>query len=296
MTKGLLHSLRTLPPLAAVELIIAVSLALSQTPDGRAVKPATLTTPAMFDAASFRPSKPDVKTFTEARWTPDGFISTNSTLHVVLITAFDIRDPALLGGPQFQRIAGAPGWVYSDMYDIRAKMTESDLAELNKLSMQKQMPRRREMLRALLADRFKLKVHSESAEIQCYDLVLGKNGPRNMKKEPNDEEQSLSWAGPRTEVVAHAFPFGAFVQTTLSAQVGCPIIDRTGLAGKYDFALKWSLDSSLMSGPDGGANVPDTSGPTIFTALEEQLGLKLKRTNVPTERLVIDHIERPTEN
>lgn len=152
------------------------------------------------------------------------------------------------------------------------------------------------MLQALLADRFKLEVHQEPSEIDCYALVLGKSGPRNMKKEPDDEEPNLSWAGLGTEVAAHAFPFGAFVATTLSAQVGCPIVDKTGLAGKYDFAVKWSLDSSSMSGPDGGASPPDTSGPTIFTALEEQLGLKLERIKVPSEQLVIDHIERPTEN
>jgi uncharacterized protein (TIGR03435 family) len=296
VTNGLLHSLRTFAPLAAVELIIAVSFAVSQTPGGTPFKPSNSTAPAAFDVASVRPSKPGIKRFTEARWTSDGFMSTNSTLQVVLITAFDIRDPAFLGGPQFQRIPGAPGWVYSDMYDIRAKMSASDLAELSKLSMQKQMPRRREMLRALLADRFKLIVHSEPAEIECYALFLGKNGPRNMKKEPDDEEQSLSWAGARTDVTAHAFPFGAFVQTTLSAQVGCPIVDRTGMAGKYDFALKWSLDTSVMPGPDGVTSAPDTSAPTISTALEEQLGLKLEHTKVPTERLVIDHIERPTEN
>jgi uncharacterized protein (TIGR03435 family) len=228
-------------------------------------------------------------------WTPDGFKSTNSWLQEVLIIAYDLRDPNLRGGPQFHGIVGAPDWVYSDRYDIEAKISPSDMAKFSELSTGQQIERKKEMLQALLADRFKLKIHRELADIDCYALIPGKNGLRNMKKEPDDETFHVSWSG-KFQMAAHAIPFDLFVSQFLSAHVGCPIVDKTGLAGKYDFVLNWAPDSSPVSVSDGASTAPEISGPTIFIALEEQLGLKLEHVKVPMERIVMDHIERPSEN
>lgn len=152
------------------------------------------------------------------------------------------------------------------------------------------------MLQTLLADRFNLKVHSETRDAPAYDLVIASRGPKNMKTEPDSETRHLDWRG-RTHLTAHALSLADLAKPILTAQMGCPVEDKTGLSGKYDFTLDWSVDSMAIAGPESDSGpAPEPSGPSIFTALQEQLGLRLKPTKTPMESIVIDHIERPSEN
>ena len=157
---------------------------------------------------------------------------------------------------------GLPAWADKDTFDIEAKADDDTTAAMKKLSMREQGHMGREMLQSLLAERFKLRVH--------YDEKPGgmSGGPGRM--------------------TIHGMSFEAFAHfMSLSNLAGRTVVDKTGLTGNYDIDLKWT--------PDDQQGTPD-AGPTLFTALEEQLGLKLVPAKGPVETLVIDHVERPSEN
>ena len=168
-----------------------------------------------------------------------------------------------------------PAWLGSETYDIEAKPERPVSIALI-----------RQMLQTLLADRFKLKVHTETKELPVYVLVAAKNGPR-LREAPADEEPSLRRTPghivaenePISEFI-HAFRGNFFVPGLLDR----PVIDTTGLKGRYDFTLEWAQHDT-------------DSGPSLFTALQEQLGLRLVAQKGPVEILVIDHVEKvPAEN
>ena len=141
------------------------------------------------------------------------------------------------------------------------------------------------MLQALLAERFQLKFHSEAKEVSGYALLVAKNGPK-LKPSPPDAQGGMRMNTPG-QTVAMTVTKWSMEQLArqFSGQTQQPVLDKTGLAGEYDF--------QLMFVPDGAS---DTSAPELLTAIQEQLGLKLEPTKVPIEVLVIDHAEKPSEN
>jgi uncharacterized protein (TIGR03435 family) len=160
------------------------------------------------------------------------------------------------------------------------------------------------MVRTLLADRFKLAVHHETRELPIYALLLARNDGRlGPKLQP-----STCVAGRRPPGDATAQPCGfrpgpgifvsggvpiAMLATFVSSAVRRSVVDRTGLDGNFDIDLHWLPDNSPL-GPQPDTPPPDPGGPSIFTALQEQLGLKLESTRGPVDVLVIDHVEQPT--
>jgi uncharacterized protein (TIGR03435 family) len=199
-------------------------------------------------------------------------------------------------------ISGAPGWTESTQYDIEAKEGESVAAALQKLSNEQRADQIRLMLQALLADRFHLKVNHVVKELPVYELVIAKGGFKLKEADPNNAYAGgikgpdgvsgvlLTGAG---RLTAQAIQMSMLV-TNLSYQVDRTVVDKTGLTGKYDFTLKWTPDQGLSTLPPGAES--DSSGPSIFTAIQEQLGLKLESTKGLVQTLVIDHVERPSEN
>lgn len=152
------------------------------------------------------------------------------------------------------------------------------------------------MVQAMLADRFKLKVHRTTSTVPCFALVVAKDGPKNMKKVPDDAKMKWDWSG-RSDLTAKATSVTQLLEIVLSPRIECPISDRTGLTGKYDFRLEWTPESAPMTEPNGGgAPSSDPSGSSIFSAVQQQLGLRLQPAKVVMESIVIDHIERPSEN
>jgi uncharacterized protein (TIGR03435 family) len=139
------------------------------------------------------------------------------------------------------------------------------------------------MLQALLADRFKLKIHHETKEQAVYALVVAKGGFK-MKTSPADAP-SMS-TGSNGRYTATAMAIGGLMGG-LMGSVDRFIVDKTGLTGSYNFTLKWT--------PDGQEETVE-SGPPLFTALQEQLGLKLELAKAPIDTIVVDHIEKPSEN
>jgi uncharacterized protein (TIGR03435 family) len=218
-------------------------------------------------------------------YTSDGFTTTNMPLQSVIVNAYNLRDQQLIVGGQL--IPGGPSWINSDRYDIQAKMSDSDIAQLQKLSVDQQLAQKRFMLQSMLADRFKLKVHRETKRSPCYTLVIGKNGSKMKEATSIDPALPDGKFIARPGVVTAQGASLARLVFVLTGPLHCPVQDKTGLVGKYDFELQYS--------PDQGSS-PDDSGPSLFTALQEQLGLRLIPTSVPVEGIVIDHVEQPSRN
>jgi uncharacterized protein (TIGR03435 family) len=229
------------------------------------------------------------------------------------------------------QISGGPGWLNSEKFDIEAKADDSSIAEPWKLSEEQRklaQDRSKRMLQALLADRFKLTLHRETKELPVYALVVAKNGPKIQQastdelrpanaKEPQDFRKGPP-NGPILkgrglfmrpgQLTGTAAPLTLLAETLSNQpELGRIVLDKTGLQGNYDFTLKWALDerqNQMFRGPgDGGKEGPGSdnapppdSGPSLFTAIQEQLGLKLESQKGPVEILIIDGAERPSEN
>ncbi len=262
------------------------------------------TTPA-FDVASVKPNKSGDRG-TMVQFAPGGrFVVKNGTLKLLIELAYDVRD--------FQ-ITGGPSWINSDKYDIEATGAETAHKEGKEETEEERkadLDRHRQMIQSLLADRFKLKLHKESKETQIYALVVAKGGlkikelpheappaePQAMpdKPDPAHPPRGMMRMGPG-ELTAHGGKIG-FLTDALSNVTGRKVVDETGLKGDYDFDLKWTPDEVHGPGDAGGAGSSgDSSGPSVFTALQEQLGLKLESKKGRVDLLVIDQAEKASQN
>lgn len=239
-------------------------------------------------------------------FTPDGLEATNVTLGMLIPAAYGIER---------HQMAGGPGWLESDHYDVNAKMDSATADALRKLSKEEAILARQHMLQALLADRVKLAIHRETKELPIYALVIAKNGPKLKEAKPGDtypngikRPDGIARAGLMRmrggDFVAQGLAMSTVVRL-LSQRLGRPVVDKTSLPGLYDFTLKWTPDESegaMFKGTEGGqpgagaTAPPESSGPSLFTAIQEQLGLKLESQKGPVEILVIDHVEKPSEN
>ena len=232
-----------------------------------------------FEVASIRLSQPvSADRQISGFQTPGGGrLSTIATSLRMLITfAYDVKDFQLSGGP---------GWANSEMYDIVAK------ADGNATR-----PQLRLMLQALLKDRFKLVIRHETKDAPIYELVVAKGGSK-MQEDTASPRSRLGMMGPG-KVIAQKISLAMFAES-LGTVAGRPVVDKTGLASTYTFKLDWTPDvgESGFRAP-GAPDVapPDPSGPSLFTALQEQLGLRLQSAKGPVESLVIEEAEKPTEN
>jgi uncharacterized protein (TIGR03435 family) len=229
------------------------------------------TQPASFEVATVKPSKSDGGI--NNRSDPVQATWTNASLAIVIREVYRIHPDQLVGGPS---------WISSDRWDIVAKTDRPATRE-----------QQSKMFQQLLADRFKLKFHWETRQLPQYRLVVGKGGP---KVHPVRDDSNASPAGTRIGrglIDAHGIS-STELAGWLRSELGRPVVDSTGLTGKYDFKLQWVPDESQ---PNGGGEIPppDFTGPSIFYAIQE-LGLKLEATKGPMEVLVIDSVEKPSEN
>ena len=155
------------------------------------------------------------------------------------------------------------------------------------------------MFQQLLAERFKLAVHWETRELPVYAMVVAKKGPRlDPTKELDGHSGTSSNNGELTARGVTLAQMADVLTQELSRELGRVVIDKTGIQGRYDCALKWRPDTGEARRNDGtdGSVAPTDSGPSIFTAIQEQLGLKLESTKGPVQVLVIDRVEMPSEN
>jgi uncharacterized protein (TIGR03435 family) len=264
----------------------------------------TVTAPS-FEVATIKPSDPN-KPGGGLGFGADKFTTNGQTVKVMMKFAYNLN----IGTDQ--QISGGPSWVGTTKFDIVAKMDDGTIAALPKLTNDQKRERLQMMVRELLADRFKLKVHHETKELPVYALTVGKNGskltpsvdaPRSSDAGPDGKHSSwhglqmqgrgqLEGRGASPDMLANVLGF----QPEIGGRM---VVDKTGLKGTYDFLLKWTPDAGLgtSSSPFGTSGTPvDPSGPSLFTALREQLGLTLDATRAPEDTIVIDSVEMPSEN
>jgi bla regulator protein blaR1 len=194
------------------------------------------------------------------------------------------------------QMEGGPEWVDTNRYEIDAKIEEAMNAAMQKMPAAERQQQVELMEQSLLAERFKLQVHFETRELPEYALVVAKGGPKMKAAAEGEAKQfSVMGTGQGSEMKATAQTVGDLarmlqMQPEMSGRL---VVDQTGLAGAYDFAMKWTREQ----GADAeGAGSVGGDAPTYFTALQEQLGLKLVPTKGMVEVVVIDHIELPSEN
>lgn len=244
-----------------------------------------------FEVASIKPDhSEDAGTMME--FPLGGFRVVNITPKSLIQYAYNLKE--------FQ-ISGGPGWADSKTFDIHAKLEDADIQALQQLSPEQRAEQIRLRVQALLADRFKLKVTHTAREGQVYALVVAKGGCKMESAETKDYSGTSMGLGRMT---GGAIPV-ATLADMLSQELGRPVEDHTGLTGKYNFKLRWAPDLNAEAITEARAGNPtrtsnsaagDTSLPSLFTAIQEQLGLKLELMKAPIEIIVIDHIEPPTEN
>jgi uncharacterized protein (TIGR03435 family) len=244
--------------------------------------------PKQFEVASIKPADPNGRGM-RVQMAPGGRLNANGvTVKFLIQQAYGIKD--------FQ-ITGGPNWIGSDRYDISTKAEGEGQITPEQL---------RQMMQSLLADRFQLTFHRETKEMPVYALVVGKNGPKMHQTEraPDGDREGRGGAQIRVsrgQITAQGMSM-AMLSNQLSNRLGRNVLDKTGLTGNYDFTLEFTPEGmqGMGMGPrEGGADAPppvDSPGPSIFTAVQEQLGLKLESQKGPVEILILDRIEKPSEN
>jgi bla regulator protein blaR1 len=268
-----------------------------------------------FEVATIKPSTdgkavPSITTPTESR-------TMNVTARNLIEQAYHIPWTSGLN----ERVLGGPGWIDNDHYDVEARIDESMAATFSTMSNEQQKEQTSLMMQALLADRFKLKVHFETRQLPIYALAVAKGGPKLAagKESPAvAERDERQLPGPVPPPNAKDLRKGIFVQyrdqeaemiakeASLDQLVhwlagyseigGRTVVDQTRLTGTYDFTLRWTRERLTMPTQQSVTSSSEPEAPALFTSLPEQLGLRLISTKGPVEVLVIDHIERPSEN
>jgi uncharacterized protein (TIGR03435 family) len=260
--------------------------------------------PLQFDVASVKPNHSgDLRRAIGP--SPGGFSALNSSLRELVAMAYGVPQPVAA-----INVISGPAWIDSERFDIDAKTGVKRLppAQIS------------EMLRALLTDRFQLKAHTETRERDVYTLVVAdsarglgrltpatydcaaryaalarKETPQPLPPPGSDGRRTCSGQTRPGRVFAIGFQIDALADS-LAPFVGRVVLNRTGLAGGYNFDVEWTPEQPLPVRPDGDDLRIDPNGPSIFTALREQLGLRLESQRAPVEVVVIDAAERPTPN
>jgi bla regulator protein BlaR1 len=253
-----------------------------------------------FDVVSIKPNVSGVREVTFAPMSGGRLTVENNPVTNLIQNAYGVRRNQIVGGP---------GWMDSDRFDIEARAEGSPAKDQLML-----------MVQTLLEDRFKLKVHRETRELPVFILTAAKSGvklkpwqegscvtidpfnpptppPRGEKPPKGCSNDHVFPKGPNTEWVATKIDMKELAGALAGAILRRPVIDKTGFTGTFDINLEWTTDQNPAAGPDGtGPASTDAAGPSIFTVLQEQLGLKLESAKGPVEVLVVDHLEKPDAN
>ena len=255
------------------------------------------------ESASIKPSALNTPTYAGSKqhmirmmYGPDGFQAANVTLKALLEEAYQV---------QASQISGGPDWLDSAAFDVQVKLAKADT---NAPPSKQQMLQLRQALQKLLAEHTSLVLHSETKTLPIYALEVGENGSK-LRPSLSGDSDEVKGAGPvrfghqqmRMEIGGNqVYGIGAAGISTddlaqhLSRQLGTPVVNKTGLQGRYDFNLNWSNATGNSGAGDASSGNP--GAPSLFTAVQEQLGLKLDPQNAPMQVLVIDRVEKPIEN
>jgi bla regulator protein blaR1 len=274
---------------AFIVVLVPVTLGFAHTTEIFAqtkVQDAAAASTPEFEAATFKPNKAgsNRRSF---MYNQIGMSMEGTPVQMMLRETFNVTD---------DRILGAPGWVKTDLFDVEAKVSSEDAPKLDHLTIEQ----RRFMLQSLLVERLNLKYHHETRELPVYTLVIAKDGPKLKEAVTQGTEMrrgirsngrgDFEGMNANMDVLCHVL--------SDQPEISHTIIDKTGLTAGYDFHLQWTPADSSPAGPDGNStsSESDSNKPSLFTALQEQLGLKLEPQKGPVDVIVIDHIDQPSAN
>ena len=260
----------------ATVLLLALGIARPQSPPGNDANAQPRSMPKDADpdweVATVKPSDPNDNGHQRIR---------SSGKHVTLLD-HTVEDILLIGyGLQKSQLAGEPNWARTERWDVDGVSNVEGQPSLRQLQ---------QMMQKILAERFGLKVHHEQRVMPVFALTVAKGGPKLAPNtsDPNgsmDQQNSMS-SGPDVEALKNTSM--ADLALILQFRVDRPVVDETGLKGRYDFKLQWTTDDAREPAPD--------APPGLFTAIQEQIGLKLESAKAPADVLVIDQVERPDAN
>jgi uncharacterized protein (TIGR03435 family) len=233
-----------------------------------------------FDVATIKPSKPDAqgKGFSLRGRTESTY---NTSLAELIEFAYDVHAKQIVGGPD---------WIDSAKFDITGVPDKEGEPSYEQV---------KGMVQKLLAHRFQLKFHQEKKELSVYVLTVAKNGPKNLTKSANQRADFSIPISPAPGGVSLSVRSGTMTNFAVFGLQGAvldrPVLDQTGLKDRFDFSLTWMPDDSQFG---GHISIPPSgnSPPGLFTAIQEQLGLKLDAVKAPADVMVIDRAEKPSDN
>jgi uncharacterized protein (TIGR03435 family) len=266
---------------AALVFSIAVQPIHAQPQSARVTHPA-------FEVASIKRNHSGDSIFLLRVGRPGTFAAQNVTVRQLIAWAYG---ETLLNDDQ---LSEGPPWINVEKFDIDAKEEDSEVAQLQKLTPGERTHQLRLRVQALLSDRFKLIVHHETRELPVYALVVAKNGarltPSTAEPMATFSRGQITATGAPVAVITEALSRRAPTGSAPAELAGREVHDQTGLTAMYNFTLKWNPD--LLASVDAA----DSNGASIFTAIQEQLGLRLVSAKSPVDVLVIDHVEEPSAN
>jgi len=233
-------------------------------------------TPTEFEVASVRPNTANDRIVTINVGPGGRFAARGYTLVLLMQRAYGVMD---------WNVSGGPGWIRTDRYDVVA--TANIAGNLTEAQL-------RPMLQALLAERFKLRLHKGSKEMAGYALVVGKGGPK-VKAAADGEEHPDTFRMSGTGIRGQGITMEDFARY-VAGKLGLVAVDKTGLKGLYDFKVDWQVDTDQDTSGLPGADPRDALRSAVFGALQDQLGLKLNPQKIAVQMLVIDSIEKASAN
>jgi bla regulator protein blaR1 len=247
-----------------------------------------------FEVASIKPNNSGSRDSNTATHDGGYLSATNVTLKLLIMQSYGLQD--------FQ-ISGGPDWMNTATFDVQARAAEGTVPPRITQPDPTQPSTIQLMMQSLLEERFRVRSHSETRELPVYMLSIGKEGPKlkaaveGLPGPQGLSPGSMQWNGSngKVEVVGSAIPIKTLA-AGLSQQLQRPVIDNTNLKGTFDVVLNCQVPTVVSGGGPELAPIAEADGPSIFTAVQEQLGLKLESSKGPVEVLLIDSVERPSEN
>jgi uncharacterized protein (TIGR03435 family) len=236
-----------------------------------------------FEVATIKPNNSDGSTMQALTFKGRTFITVNSSLADLMMFAYSV---------QMKQIMGAQDWMEKDRYDVSATPDQEGTPNADQV---------RVMIRKLLADRFQLKFHHDKRELSAFVLTVGKDGSKLKPSQPNGNLHGIGIQPAPTGAMmfANNSPIPAFTSFLQSLVLDRPVVDQTGLTGRYDLTVTFTPDDSLFNGQSLRFPKPADGvepAPNLFEAIRQQLGLKLTAEKTQVDVLAIDHVEKPSAN
>ena len=236
-----------------------------------------------FEVSTIKPNDSGGRSMQVLTFRGRTFITENSSLADLIMFAY---------GVQMKQIIGAPDWIQRDRYDINATPDQEGTPTADQV---------RIMIRKLVADRFTLRFHHETRELSAFVLRVGKDGSTLKVAKPNGNLHGIGMQPAPTGALlfANNSPLSAFTSFLQSMVLDRPVVDQTGLSGRYDLTVTFSPDDSLFGGQPLGYPRPADGvepAPGFFEAIQKQLGLKLTAEKTQVDVLTVDHVEKPSAN